>query len=67
MRTFICGLILGLTLATTVSVSAWREDDPREWQRDADYWQLRSRQREQERRLQDDNSNQKGRLGSSPC
>lgn len=67
MRTFICGLILGLTLASLPYALAWREDDPREWQRDADYWQLRSLQLEKERRLHDGSTRQKNRLGNSPC
>lgn len=69
MRTFMCGLILGASLAFLGNAVAWREDDPREWQRDADYWQLRSLQLEKERRLRDEypNQNQKGGLGNSPC
>jgi hypothetical protein len=41
MTKFICGLILGLTLTSLCNAVAWRQDDPRELERDADFWMLR--------------------------
>lgn len=45
---FVCGLILGLVLATCYSAYSFRQDNPRDLMEDADFWYLQNMQRERQ-------------------